>query len=233
MVGGVPRPPRTQLRAGQGGSGPACRSSPGLSPQRRWSGVQRALPADGPEVSLGGCVWSGGDQGGRTKVERLTGDGRGGGGPGLGGSLCGERPPGSGPGSACGRFRRQRFGAGARAPRPRRVCPAATCDLGCQVHATLTQSNAGRDARRWAWGRGGGSQGNGCLSSGPGAPDEGYCSGEGVGLRGVQAGAPGAAARVCVWLSIHGGLRTGLGPLALRARTSGPRGSAQPWTRSG
>ena len=163
-------------------------------------------------------------------------DGRwawGGGGPGLGGSLCGERPPGSGPGSACGRFRRQRFGAGARAPRPRRVCPAATCDLGCQVHATLTQSNAGRGARRWAWGRGGGSQGNGCLSSGPRAPDEGYCSGEGVGLRGVQAGAPGAAARVCVCLSIHGGLRTGLGPLALRARTSGPPGSAQPWTRSG
>lgn len=219
-VGGVPRPLRTQSsgqdRAAQGRRvGPALDcllSDDGL-------GVQRALRADGPEVSLGGCVWSGGDRGGRTKGKARQEMGGQGGGLGWRGQPLWGAATGSGLGSACNRFRRWRFVARARAPRPHRVCPAAACDLAGRTHTTLTWSNAGRGAGRQARGHRGGSQGNGCLSSGPGAPDEGHCSREGVGLRGACRSSK-SSSRACVCLSVHGGLRTGLAPLALGARCS-------------
>lgn len=135
---------------------------------------------------------------------------------------------GSGPGSACNRFRRWRFGARARAPRPHRVCPAAVCDLAGQAHATLTWSNAGRGAGRQARGHGGrgGAVPGGRLpvlrawSPRQGALLQGGRRAPGS-MLGQQEQQPGVCVSVCPRRPED------------RARTSGPRGLAQPRLRSG
>ena len=132
--------------SGQDGAAQGRRVGPALDcPSDGSVGVQRALRAGGPEVSLGRV-----GEGGRRRKGRRGGGQRGGLGRGqpLWGAAAGR--------SACGHFRQWRFGAGARAPRPRRVCPVAARDLERQAHTALPWP------RRWR-----GSRGNAACPRGP------------------------------------------------------------------
>lgn len=138
---------------------------------------------------------------------------------GGGGSLCGEQPQAVGRG-----LRATGSGGGGLEPEPEPPGHIGSAPLlSVTLRARLTPPSPGPmlagvpGGRRGATGGGGGrSQGDGCLSSGPGAPDKGHCSREGVGLRGACWGSR-SSSRVCVCPSVHGGLRTGLAPLALGA----------------
>lgn len=157
------------------------------------------------------------ERSGRRTKESPTGDGAGRGRPGVAGaaSVGSSHRQWAG---VCVQPVRWRFVARARAPRPHRVCPAAACDLAGRTHTTLTWSMLAGVPGRQARGHRGGSQERLPVLR-AWSPRRGTLLQGGVGLREHAGAARAAAGRVCVRLS-HGGLRTGLAPLALGARRS-------------
>lgn len=139
----------------------------------------------GLRSALEGAWGSGGDEGGRTEAERPAGGGRAEGRPGGGGTAS----VGSGRLAAGWGLHAATSGSGGLEPEPEPPGHAGSAPRPpATLSARLTLPSPGPDA-------GGGPGRTAACPRGPGAPDEGPCSVEGVGHRDVQARAAGAAAR--------------------------------------